>query len=437
MFAPFSGTAIVNLSGLSYKSGGVGLSPAIFFFMMFIAAQMFRGSAFQPVRISTGHLLQIALIGLFSLTCLVGLLGNGAFRGITPFQITQTVYLFIGIICTCTMSFEFARDGALETAIAVLRASAVFVSLWGLMQFFCSLSGLPYPSVVFNNSMSDFADLFDEQIDELSRIASVAVEPSFFAAAMMHFAAFGATVIVYEKRLRTRSWVIPVAIVLLALVLSTSTTAYGGLAVLAILLLVQRPLTTLIAAPPAVIGAIFAVTIIPKLRDSILQMTVQKSTTSSYQERFEDMRQALAAFSKAPIFGTGWASAPNINEITTLLSSFGIVGTCIALAAAGATMLELWLGRARLEYSRDWKLAAYAAGVQNALLVAFATAVSSGQKYVDLDDACYWAVAIALTSRMAIARRAMRSGESGSETALPRSRQPGRDLVQEGAIFGP
>ena len=70
----------------------------------------------------------------------------------------------------------------------------MFVSLWGLMQFVCFFAGVPYPSLLFNNSLSDFADMFDQRLDDAyMRIASVAVEPSVLATSLLHFVAFGLT----------------------------------------------------------------------------------------------------------------------------------------------------------------------------------------------------------------------------------------------------
>lgn len=401
-FAPFSATAVVNFTSLGYKNGGVGLTPAILFLFLFFVAQILYGNVFQPLRVSRGHVIQLALIGAFSLECIALLLCTAAMRGITSYQVTQTIYLFISIFCTFALSLELARGNALEMAVTVLRASATFVSLWGLLQLFCFVADLPYPSSIFNNSLSDFADSFDENLGDITRIASVAVEPSFFAAAMLHFGAFGATVLIYEKRFRSWEWIVPVAVTLATLMLSTSTTAYLGVAVLVLLLLMQQPRRTMFAVAPMVAAALLAIVMVPKIQNVLLITTFEKGSTFSYQDRLEHMQLALDMFLKAPLFGWGWASIPSLNILTMLLANVGIIGTILALAAGASTLIDLWIGRSNVRSNGDWKLVAYAAGAQNALIVSFACAVTSGFKYVVLDDACYWAIAIAITTRLAI-----------------------------------
>ena len=109
-FAPFSATAIVNLTSLGYKSGGLGLTPAMLFLILFFVAQLLYGFAFRPARVSPGHLIQLGLISLLTAILLVSLLLNGVFRVITAYQLTQTTYVLIGLAATVALSFEFARD---------------------------------------------------------------------------------------------------------------------------------------------------------------------------------------------------------------------------------------------------------------------------------------------------------------------------------------
>ena len=109
-------------------------------------------------------------------------------------------------------------------------------------------------------------------------------------------------------------------------------------------------------------------------------------------------------FLEKPLLGGGWGAAANFNSITATLANIGIIGTTVFLAAAAATLLELTLARAGQSQGPNWRLAAYAAGVQNALIVAFACSVTSGIKYVFLDDWYFWAFGIAIASRLAVTR---------------------------------
>ena len=403
-FAPFSSTAIVNFTALGYKSGGLGLTPAMLFLMLYFGSKLVRGQAVRGIQVSAGHLIQIGLIGLFVTALLASLMVNGSVRAITPYQRTQTIYVLIGIVATVQLSFEFSRPGGIDHVVRAVRASAIFVAWWGLLQFACFVTHLPYPSFLFNNSLSDAANMFDQDLGgSYMRIASVAVEPSVMAASLLHFVAFGATVLAYDRRFRMRYWMWPVGLSALVLVMSTSTTAYFGLAVLVCLLLIERPRFAISAGLPALgfVGAILVFS--PRFRAVVTGLTVDKSSTSSYIERTSGTAEALRLFLEQPFIGWGWGwEQVNWNAITTTLAYTGLIGTLLFWLAGGTTLLNLELTRRGLEAARNPRYAAYAAGARNALIVAFTCGVTSGIKYVFLDDWCFWAIAIAIGSRLTL-----------------------------------
>ncbi len=399
-FAPFSATAIVNFTALSYKSGGVGLTPAMLFLLCYFVSLAAYGSAFRSFVVSKGLLIQMLLIGVFVLLLLVSAAVNGLTEGLTPFEVTQTIYVLLGVAATVTLSFEFCRDGAIERCVRTARAAAVFISAWGFVQVACYYSGVPYPSFLFNNSLSDFADMFDQSGPGFVRIASVAVEPSFFAASLLHFVSFGITVLVIEPRLRTRGWIAAVLFCTVTLLLCTSTTGYFGLAVLAAVLLIRFPVRSI--APAAATAALFVMALvsIPKLATMVASATIEKNQTLSYHERTQGSVEAFQMFIEHPLLGSGWGAGTNANAITVMLADVGVLGTTVFLIACLATLFELQSRRSANRTGPHWRLAAYAAGVQNALIVAFACAVSSGIKYVVLDDWWFWALGIAIASRL-------------------------------------
>src|SRR4051794_11485645 len=210
-FAPFSATAIANISAITY-----GIQPGIVALLLFFTALLFYGRGLQDVRIARDHLAALGMLGLFAGVTLAEVLFLPA-RGlpITSRHAFQTIYLLVGVFGTIFLSLEFSRKGGLERALVAARASAVFVSLWGIVQAACFYGGVPYPDFLFNNSKSDAADMFAQVMESATRIASVAVEPSVMAVSLLHFGTFGATVLLLEPRLRTRAWAWPVALTLL------------------------------------------------------------------------------------------------------------------------------------------------------------------------------------------------------------------------------
>jgi hypothetical protein len=397
-FAPFSATAIVNFGGLGYKSGGLGLTPAMLCTVLFFVSQLLFGLAFRPVAISLACRIQIGLIALFAAVFLLSLGVNATNGVLTAYQVTQSVYVLIGLTTVVLFALEFATQSAIYRAVRWLRASAIFVSLWGIVQFLCFNLGIPYPSVLFNNSQSDAADMFDQVGPGFIRIASVAVEPSFFASSLLHFISFGATIIIIEPRLRNRYWVWPVLLATGVLLLSTSSTGYFGLIVLFGLLLLRRPLLTLAIGIPAGLAGSLALLLIPKAASVLASMTIDKSETSSYLERTAGAVRALNTFLASPILGHGWGSVEAFNAVTATLANVGLIGAFVFGLAGAATLFELQPRRSLGRNGPEWRLTAYGTGIQHALIVALAVSVSSGIHYVVADDWCFWALGVAVAS---------------------------------------
>ena len=403
-FAPFSATAIVNFNSVGYKAGGVGVTAASTFTLLFFATQLVYGFCGRQVRIGSGHLVQMGLLILLLVTAYVALLMNATMGTLVSPVTTHSVYLTLGVGATILFSLEFSRDGGIDKAIRVARASAIVVCLWGLMQLICSITGIPYPSFIFNNSNSDFADMYAQSIGSFARIASVAVEPSVMAAGLMHFAAFGITVLSREARLRTRSWYSAVGLVVLTLLLSTSSTGYIGLLVTALLVLLERPVIAILTGVPFLTLFLGILAVFPKARDTLLASTINKTDSFSYVDRTSQMIFDYQLFQRQPLLGWGWGKAMNFNGALTLLCNVGVIGTAIFIACGLLTLASLTLGIRNAQDS-DWKLAAYAAGVRNGLIVAAVIGVTSGMKYVFLSDWMFWALAIAIASRLEIAQR--------------------------------
>lgn len=404
-FAPFSATAIVNFNSVGYKAGGVGITPAMTFTLMLFVAQFIYGYGARRLRISTGHLVQLGLILLFLAVALFSLTMNAAMGHIIDPVKTHTVYLTIYLGATILFSLEFVREGGVERAIRVARASAIFVCIWGLLQLVCSVTGIPYPSVLFNNSNSDSADMFAQNLGAFARISSVAVEPSVMAASLLHFAAFGVTILSRSAEFRTRYWVWPVGLVVLTLLFSTSSTAYVGLVVIAFLIALERPVLSLIAGVPLLTIFFGLLASWPKARDVLLASTINKNESFSYNDRTSQVVRDLNSFYSQPLLGSGWGRAVNFNAATTMLCNVGVIGTTVFVVCGLVTLVSLTLGAQTMQ-TKDPKMSCYAAGIRNALIVAVVIGITSGMKYVFMSDWVFWALGIAIASRLEIAQKA-------------------------------
>ncbi len=390
-FSSFSATAVINFSNY-------GMAPAIVFAGFVLLSKLVSGEALRPVRVGRDFLILNLLVAGFGAVSLLSLLINGGLHSLVFLQLTQTAYVVFGVGVTLLVAVDFAQPEPLEDAIRALRAGAVFIALWGVVQAACFYGGITYPAFLFNNSTSHFADMFDQHANALIRIASVAVEPSFMANSLMIFGTFGATLIVTEPAFRTRGWVGSVALVLLVVAASTSTTGYFGLAVMTLLLGLRKPgLTLAICAGAGLAGAV-ALTLWPSFAAAVYLFTFGKTSTFSYMDRAQSVTDAFNAFLQQPWIGWGWGAFSSFSLISTLLAAVGLVGTGIFAGAVIATILSSRAARLSPVAVNQWRLRGYAAGAENAMMVYLAQCIVAGFKFVVVDFWCLWALAIAIPS---------------------------------------
>ena len=393
-FASFSGTAIVNFSNL-------GISPGALFLVLYLAHAVVSGHLGRPVLVGRNHPGVVLCIGAFAGYALGTLLLKGAGQGLSPLQLSQTAYLFFGVILMTVLSVEMSREQSLEMAIGALRAGACFIAGWGVIQAACFYAGIEYPAYLFNNSTSHFADMFDQRAgDGVIRIASVATEPSFMANSLMIFGAFGATLVVCEPKFRTKAWVLPVLLVLVVVVASTSTTGFFALAVLAMLLAVRRPGVIMLAGICVLIIAVAAFVLLPTFRKAMYNMTIGKSSTSSYVDRTASFGNAIAVFVAHPWVGGGWGGDFSYSIITNLLANVGLIGSALFVVALAGTILTSYSARHQMRDDKQWRLQTYAMGAENAMIVYMAQAAVSGFHYVVPDFWVLWAFCLAIPSNL-------------------------------------
>ena len=288
------------------------------------------------------------------------------------------------------------------------------------MQAACFYSGVTYPAELFNNSTSHFADLFDQHAESgVIRIASVATEPSFLAVSLMIFGSFGATLLAIEPRLRTRAWIVPVALTLLVVAASTSSTGYVGLGVLGLLLARRRPGLMLISGVCVVVAGSVLLMLLPGFRDALYEFTFNKTASGSYVDRSGAVWTAFSLFGQQPIFGLGWGGNSSFSIVSTLLANGGLVGTLVFAAAVVVTLLGSRAARLACRGPAEWRLRVYAEGTENAMIVYMAVSTISGFHFVVAEFWCLWAFALAIPSALATASQGVPKLRTASTAANP------------------
>ena len=291
------------------------------------------GDAIRPVGVSRDHFVVVLLIITFAAFSILSLLLNQALHDVLFIQLTQTAYVLFGALITLVLSVDFAQRDRLEDAIVAMRAAAVFIALWGVVQACCYYANIPYPDL-FNNSNSHFADMFDQHGEGYIRISSVAIEPSVLAVSLMIFASFGATLLIADARFRTRYWLISVGLALVVVASATSTTGYFGILILIVLLGLRQPRLVLVVGAAATVAAGVIVMLLPSFGELIYGVTFGKTSSSSYSDR---------------------SSAVLEGDSSRFCSSPCLVGDGVA-ASAIASLRNCWPAQELWEPSASWLL---------------------------------------------------------------------------------
>lgn len=331
-----------HLSILSFAIDRRILRPC-FWLVGFLAIASF--SLIMPVYINGRLAISSPILGDFSETPLY----------LTSHNFTQLLYLIFGGIIAICVAHSNLRDEDRQQTEKVILLSAIFISVWGLFQFFCNATGFPYPDYIFNNSGSATAKGFMQTLDiGVGRISSVTVEPSEFAKSLITLLPLTFPAWLKKGSIISRpiDRLVTVLFILL-LVLSTSSTAYFGLLALAIvtvLLLLRTGDLSLkrafnysllaVVATSAVIAA--ALTSIPIVSGIASTAVLDKSSSGSGLERVMTIQLAFEYFQKYPFLGIGWGSAGSHDLIVKLLSNVGIIGTVAFFGAMGCVVRANW-----------------------------------------------------------------------------------------------
>jgi hypothetical protein len=220
-------------------------------------------------------------------------------------------------------------------SIRIFLLSSLFVSLWGFLQWYCYRLGISYPAFVFNNNASESATGYLQDLQDLglTRISSVATEPSILAQYTLIALVFAIFALVGQRSVISKLWDrVAVAVTALLLLMTTSTTAYAGLAILLpVSLLGMWYLGRLGIVPIAVVAtavlALYAAYIYSDIIQAIAdQMIFSKSEDYSGIGRINSLLLGFTYFRMYPILGIGWGSSTSADVILKLLSNTGILG---------------------------------------------------------------------------------------------------------------
>jgi O-antigen ligase len=173
---------------------------------------------------------------------------------------------------------------------------------------------------------------------------------------------------------------------IIVLILSTSSTAYIGLVILALTYVFYSVRTGSLSKKRAIFvfaltsilaTAVVAVALIsiPFVSELLNTLVLSKATSGSGVERVMTISLASGYFQKYPILGIGWGSATSHDLIVKLLSNVGVVGTAVFFCAIFSIVRSSWQkissSNSPLELSREAWLMSLVAFVLTSILIEF------------------------------------------------------------------
>ncbi len=349
-FIPFSATAIFNIGS---GDNGSAVTPFMVLGGVWLFSNLSRNKNIFNIKIDKYLFYSLTSLLLFILIAFISLLMpaiiNGSEKGnitgelnstgLISFSIrniTQFVYLFFGFLMAVAICFHNRDLQNYKHTIRVYCYSIIFVVLWGYLELFCFYKNIPYPSSIFNNSISKSAGGFQGILDSedgIKRISSVAVEPSILVQSieiLLPFLLFG---IIEKKYIFSKYFDIIFTINLYFFIFrTTSSVGIVCLILISILVLLLflrklsfralvKSLTILAFIIP--ISLIFIYFEFPQIVESTL---FNKTESYSALERSGAIIEAWGTFLRHPILGAGWGSVTSYDLFIKILSNLGIIG---------------------------------------------------------------------------------------------------------------
>ena len=258
----------------------------------------------------------------------------------SPANVTQSLYIVIDcvVLVTSALFLSQARLNPERILNAYLASGyvAVGVSVWQLAS---KVAGVPFPEALFYSNPG-WAILSSQGIGGVPRISGPFSEPSALASYLSGIVCCTGWMALHGHP--GRNVRVLLALGLGTILLSTSTTGFGVLAMLAVGLPTyamlrgsSRLLSRLLAVGFALVaaagfGALVASALLPGVAsgvEDVIAATLSKQESASYQERTSTDTDSLAVLLPTYGLGVGWGSNRSSSLLPGLLASLGVYGT--------------------------------------------------------------------------------------------------------------
>lgn len=284
---------------------------------------------------------------------------------------TQSFYLVCALACFVAVAAHAAvRSEVIVKAVLVAAVLNLAFGFLDVVTYATHTSDILSPIRNANYRM-----LNDGAIGGLKRIVGSFPEASSYGYATLGFFAFSGEL--WLRGYAVRATGIIAGLSLLTLLMSTSSSAYAGLAVYLVLLYGRclwgffgmrgssRGAAVVIGAPIAVVLILFAILLIPPLSNAVSSFldatVVNKLDSQSGVERGRWNQQAFQNFLDTNTFGAGLGSVRASSFLLAILSNIGLIGLVLFVAYFGSLALAVRAATRKASYEGAITAAAGAA----------------------------------------------------------------------------
>lgn len=443
-----------------------GLAPA-FTFMGYVTLQLLLGARYRGLPAVSRVLFPFVVVTLYAM--LTSFLLPRLFRDqtwiwpqkpIAPWVMAllspdvadfhQDLYLLINcLFLVLTAVYLTKSDRPLSAFVRAYFFSGYVVAVVSVWQFANRDFGIPFPETLFYSN-PDWAILTEQAIGAVPRINGPLSEPSSLAGYMASIVC--ATGWLMLRGRRDKSLWMLFFTGLLIMMLSTSTTGFGVLAIVG----VGVPLYALVTQSRRLMAAVIRVglvlvifgglalpmvgTFVPRIyRDigEVADATFNKQDSVSYDERVGVDRASLQAMMDTYGIGVGWGSNRSSSLMPGLLGALGIPGVLMMLwfilRVAGAVRTARRIG---CSGEQSMVIDACVGGLVGFLLSALLSGptITSTAFFLLLALLIACATRVRLDAGAAAIRRAARAQSKRTQPARPGPLMPGQGLNASNAV---
>lgn len=328
-FCGFSATAVVNLIDIRFGIQAYQLAVIFLLVRLILVAVFGRFLAKTPFMATSFKILKFYLI--FLIIDIAGVFLGGV--GASSTAITQFFHLVFGGTAFFVIAYFSYSHHNMEKLLSILFLGAMFVSIWGLLQFALHFTSISYPDYLFNNTSSKNSLAFDAVSEGLGffRISSVATEPSMLTKYLIPILGAMVSIMVDSWRSIDRKIHWKIFMAFAAVLISTSSGGYIGIfAILFFVILRVRLLFRRRMVSIGFFGIMLLLTALAmRFPDVLDEIIFAKMYTYSFMERMGSIVAGWNIFRQHPFVGIGWGNFEGWDMVIKVMASTGGLGMLV------------------------------------------------------------------------------------------------------------